>query len=152
VTLTCAHASSVPKMLRWPCEDAWRPYIREPDGEISRPTMNLHAVHLRSALRSGLSGRNSRGMLIRIPISFTCGVAESPPRSDSQTGTQARAATSGRREIASSLYGQSRSLGSQDSHVRIEDDEIFCALEAENRPRARKPWRTSSRHAFPVNE
>ena len=49
--------------------DAWRPYIREPDGEISRRYYELCCGTCGAHYAQGVSGSNTvGGMLIRIPI------------------------------------------------------------------------------------
>lgn len=121
--------------------DAWRPYIREPDGEISRRYYELCTLwHLRSALRSGsIWVEHSRRYAD--PDTYLIPRAEWPSRRLEvirQTGTPGEGLQRlVERETAleASMVQVEKLLARKDSHVRIEDDEIILSpLEAENRP------------------
>jgi TnpA family transposase len=121
--------------------DAWRPYIREPDGEISRRYYELCTLwHLRSALRSGrIWVEHSRRYAD--PDTYLIPRAEWPSRRLEvirQTGTPGEGLQRlVEREIAleACMAQVEKLLARKDSHVRIEDDEIILSpLEAENRP------------------
>ena len=121
--------------------DAWRPYIREATGEISRRYYELCMLwHLRSALRSGqVWVEHSRRYAN--PDTYLISPAEWPSRRLEvirQTGTpgeglQRLSAREAELEVA--LGQVEKLLARQDSPVRIEDDEIILSpLEADNRP------------------
>jgi hypothetical protein len=121
--------------------DAWRPYIREPDGEISRRYYELCTLwHLRSAIRSGrIWVEHSRRYAD--PDTYLIPRAEWPSRRLEvirQTGTPGEGLQRlVERETAleASMVQVEKLLARKDSHVRIEDDEIILSpLEAENRP------------------
>src|SRR5262244_2204974 len=121
--------------------EAWRPYIREPDGEISRRYYELCTLwHLRSALRSGrIWVEHSRRYAD--PDTYLMPRAEWSSRRLEvirQTGTPGEGLQRlVERETAleASLVQVERLLARKDSPVRIEDDEIILSpLEAENRP------------------
>jgi Domain of unknown function (DUF4158) len=121
--------------------DAWRPYSREPDGEISRRYYELCTLwHLRSALRSGrIWVEHSRRYAD--PDTYLIPRAEWPSRRLEvirQTGTPGEGLQRlVEREIAleACLAQVEKLLARKDSPVRIEDDEIILSpLEAEHRP------------------
>src|SRR4030095_3032904 len=121
--------------------DAWRPYIREPDGEISRRYYELCTLwHLRSALRSGrVWVEHSRRYAD--PDTYLIPRAEWPSRRLEvirQTGTPGEGLQRlVEREVAleACMAEVEQLLARKDSHVRIEDDEIILSpLEAEHRP------------------
>ena len=121
--------------------DAWRPYIREPDGEISRRYYELCTLwHLRSALRSGrVWVEHSRRYAD--PDTYLIPRAEWPSRRLEvirQTGTPGEGLQRlVEREVAleACMAEVEKLLARKDSHVRIEDDAIMLSpLEAEHRP------------------
>jgi TnpA family transposase len=121
--------------------DAWRPYIREPDGEISRRYYELCTLwHLRSALRSGrVWVEHSRRYAD--PDTYLIPRAEWPSRRLEvirQTGTPGEGLQRlVEREVAleACMAEVEKLLARKDSHVRIEDDAIILSpLEAEHRP------------------
>jgi TnpA family transposase len=121
--------------------DAWRPYIREPDGEISRRYYELCTLwHLRSALRSGrIWVEHSRRYAD--PDTYLIPPAEWPSRRLEvirQTGTpsdglkrlEAREA-----ELEACMAQVEKLLARKDSHIRVEDDELILSpLAADKRP------------------
>jgi TnpA family transposase len=121
--------------------DAWRPYIREPDGEISRRYYELCTLwHLRSALRSGsIWVEHSRRYAD--PDTYLIPQAEWPSRRLEvirQTGTpsdglqrlEAREA-----ELEACMAQVEKLLARKDSHIRVEDDELILSpLAADKRP------------------
>jgi TnpA family transposase len=121
--------------------EAWRPYIREADGDISRRYYELCTLwHLRSALRSGsIWVEHSRRYAD--PDTYLIPLTEWPQRRLEvirQTGTPGEGLQRlVERETAleACMAQVEELLARQDSHVRIEDDEIILSpLEAENRP------------------
>jgi TnpA family transposase len=121
--------------------DTWRPYIREPDGTISRRYYELCALwHLRSALRAGniwvaYSRRYAN------PETYLIPPAEWPrwrPEVIRQTGTPSDGPTrlaEREAELACAMADVERLLARKDSHVRVEKDEIVLSpLEADPRP------------------
>jgi TnpA family transposase len=121
--------------------DAWRPYIREPDGAISRRYYELCTLwHLRSALRSGrVWVEHSRRYAD--PDTYLIPPAEWPSRRLEvirQTGTPGeglKRLSEREAELEACMAQVEKLLARKDSHVRIEDDEIILSpLDAENRP------------------
>ena len=121
--------------------DAWRPYIREPDGEISRRYYELCTLwHLRSALRSGsIWVEHSRRYAD--PDTYLLPPAEWPSRRLEvirQTGTPGEGlqrVVERETELEACLAQVETLLARKDSPVRIEDDELILSpLEAERRP------------------
>ncbi len=121
--------------------DAWRPYIREPDGEISRRYYELCTLwHLRSALRSGrVWVEHSRRYAD--PDTYLIPPAEWPSRRREvirQTGTPGeglKRLVERETELEACLAQVEKILARKDSHLRVEDDELILSpLEAENRP------------------
>ena len=121
--------------------EAWRPYIREPDGTISRRYYELCTLwNLRSALRAGniWVGHSRR---YTNPDTYLIPPAEWPrwrPEVVRQTGTpsqglerlEAREA-----ELDNAMAQVERLLARRDSHVRIEEDRlVLTPLEADPRP------------------
>jgi len=121
--------------------DAWRPYMREPDGTISRRYYELCTLwNLRSALRAGnvWVGHSRR---YTDPATYLIPPAEWPrwrPEVVRQTGTpsQGLARLEAREaELDSAIAEVERLVGRTDSHVRIEEDRLVLSpLEAEARP------------------
>lgn len=121
--------------------DAWRPYIRESDGSISRRYYELCTLwSLRSALRAGnvWVGHSRR---YTDPATYLIPPAEWPrwrPEVVRQTGTpsQGLARLEAREaELDSAIAQVERLVGRKDSHVRIEEDRLVLSpLEAESRP------------------
>ena len=121
--------------------DAWRPYIREPDGTISRRYYELCTLwHLRSALRAG-NVWVAHSRRYANPDTYLIPPAEWPrwrPEVVRQTGTPSQ----GRRrleereaELDSAMAQVERLLARKDSHVRIEDNRsVLSPLEADPRP------------------
>jgi TnpA family transposase len=121
--------------------DAWRPYIHEPDGEISRRYYELCMLwHLRSALRSGrIWVEHSRRYAD--PDTYLIPPAEWPglrPEVIRQTGTpsdglkrlEAREA-----ELEACMAQVEKLLARPDSHIRVEDDALMLSpLAADKRP------------------
>src|SRR6266581_3556094 len=121
--------------------DAWRPYIREPDGEISRRYYELCTLwHLRSALRSGrVWVEHSRRYAD--PDTYLIPPAEWPTLrlevirqtgapSDGLKRLEAREA-----ELETCMAQVEKLLARKDSHIRVEDDELILSpLEADKRP------------------
>ena len=121
--------------------EAWRPYIREPDGEISRRYYELCTLwHLRSALRSGsIWVEHSRRYAD--PDTYLLPPAEWPSRRLEvirQTGTPGEGLqrlVERETELEACLAQVETLLARKDSPVRIEDDELILSpLEAERRP------------------
>ena len=121
--------------------EAWRPYIREPDGEISRRYYELCTLwHLRSALRSGsIWVEHSRRYAD--PDTYLLPPAEWPSRRLEvirQTGTPGEGlqrVVERETELEACLAQVETLLARKDSPVRIEDDELILSpLEAERRP------------------
>ena len=121
--------------------DAWRPYIREPDGELSRRYYELCTLwHLRSALRSGRvwvehSRRYADPDTYLIPPTAWPSLRLEVIR---QTGTPSdglkRLATR-EAELEACMAQVEKLLARKDSHVRVEDDELILSpLEADKRP------------------
>jgi TnpA family transposase len=121
--------------------EAWRPYIREPDGEISRRYYELCTLwHLRSALRSG-SVWVEHSRRYADPDTYLIPPAEWPSRRLEvirQTGTprdglirlEEREA-----ELAICMGQVEQLLARHGSHVRVEDNELVLSpLEADKRP------------------
>ena len=121
--------------------DAWRPYIREPDGEISRRYYELCTLwHLRSALRSG-SVWVEHSRRYADPDTYLIPPAEWPSRRLEvirQTGTPGEGLqrlVERETELEACLAQVEKLLARPDSHVRIEDDELILSpLEADKRP------------------
>jgi hypothetical protein len=121
--------------------DAWRPSIREPDGEISRRYYERCTLwHLRSALRSGrVWVEHSRRYAD--PDTYLIPPAEWPSRRLEvirQTGTPGeglKRLVERETELEACLAQVEKILARKDSHLRVEDDELILSpLEAENRP------------------
>src|SRR2546425_1096560 len=121
--------------------DAWRPYIREPDGEISRRYYELCTLwHLRSALRSG-SVWVEHSRRYADPDTYLIPPAEWPGRRPEvirQTGTPHDGGTrlaEREAELATCMGQVERLLARSGSHVRVEDNDIVLSpLEADKRP------------------
>jgi TnpA family transposase len=121
--------------------DAWRPYIREQDGTISRRDYELCTLwSLRSALRAGnIWVEHSRRYTH--PDTYLIPPQEWPrwrPEVVRQTGTpsqgQERVETR-EAELDNTMAQVERLLARKDSHVRIEDNQIVLSpLEADPRP------------------
>src|SRR5712692_3552975 len=117
--------------------DAWRPYIRDPDGEISRRYYELCTLwSLRSALRAGTVwvGHSRRDT---DPATYLIPPAEWPrwrPEVVRQTGTpsQGLARLEAREaELDSAIAQVERLVGRKDSHVRIEEDRLVLSPRSE---------------------
>jgi TnpA family transposase len=121
--------------------DVWRPYIREPDGEISRRYYELCTLwHLRSALRSG-SVWVEHSRRYANPDTYLIPPAQWPSRRLEvirQTGTPGEGLqrlVERETELEVCLAQVEKLLARKDSHVRIEDDELILSpLEADYRP------------------
>jgi TnpA family transposase len=121
--------------------DAWRPYIREPDGEISRRYYELCTLwHLRSALRSG-SVWVEHSRRYADPDTYLIPPAEWPGRRLEvirQTGTPGEGLqrlVERETELEARMAQVEKLLARKDSHVRVEDDELILSpLEADKRP------------------
>ena len=121
--------------------EAWRPYIREPDGEISRRYYELCMLwHLRSALRSG-SVWVEHSRRYADPDTYLIPPAEWPSRRLEvirQTGTPGEGLQRlGEREteLEARMAQVEKLLARKDSHVRVEDDALILSpLEADHRP------------------
>src|SRR2546428_4435377 len=122
--------------------DAWRPYIREPDGEISRRSYELCTLgHLRSALRSGsIWVEHSRRYAD--PDTYLIPPAEWPSRRLEvirQTGTPGEGLqrlVERETELEACLGQVEKLLARKDSPVRIEDDELILSPLGAERPPA----------------
>jgi Tn3 transposase DDE domain len=121
--------------------DAWRPYIREPDGSISRRYYELCTLwHLRSALRAGnIWVAHSRRYAN--PDTYLIPPEEWPHwRSEvvRQTGTPSQGIERLHErevELAIAMAQVERLLARKDSYLRIEDDRLVLSpLEANPRP------------------
>ena len=121
--------------------DAWRPYMREPDGEISRRYYELCTLwHLRSALRSGrVWVEHSRRYAD--PDTYVIPPAEWSSRRLEvirQTGTPGEGLqrlVERETELTACMDQVEKLLARKDSHVRVEDDKlILTPLEADKRP------------------
>jgi len=121
--------------------EAWRPYIREPDGKISRRSYELCTLwHLRSALRSG-SVWVEHSRRYADPDTYLIPPAEWPSRRLEvirQTGTPGEGLqrlVERETELEARMAQVEQLLARKDSHVRIEDDELILSpLEADKRP------------------
>lgn len=121
--------------------DAWRPYIREPDGDISRRYYELCTLwHLRSALRSG-SVWVEHSRRYADPDTYLISPAQWPERRPEvirQTGTPSdglKRLEEREAELEAYMGQVEKLLARKDSHVRVEDDELILSpLESENRP------------------
>src|SRR5215831_5830946 len=121
--------------------EAWRPYIREPDGEISRRYYELCTLwHLRSALRSG-SVWVEQSRRYADPDTYLIPPAEWPGRRLEvihQTGTPGEGLqrlVERKIELEARMAQVEKLLARKDSHVRVENDElILTPLEADKRP------------------
>jgi len=121
--------------------DVWRPYIREPDGSISRRYYELCTLwRLRSALRSGnIWVEHSRRYAN--PDSYLIPPEDWPgkrPEVIRQTGTpkDGRIRLEEREaELETAMAQVDRLLSRRDSHVRVEDNKLVLSpLEADPRP------------------
>jgi hypothetical protein len=121
--------------------DAWRPYIREPDGGISRRYYELCTLwHLRSALRAGsIWAEHSRRYFN--PDTYLIPQGEWPRwRSEvvRQTGTSSQGLErlhEREAELETAMAQVERLLARKDSHLRIEEDQLVLSpLEASPRP------------------
>jgi TnpA family transposase len=121
--------------------EAWRPYIRESDGEISRRSYELCTLwHLRSALRSG-SVWVEHSRRYADPDTYLIPPAEWPSRRLEvvrQTGTPGEGLqrlVERETELEVCMVQVEKLLARKDSHVRVEDDELILSpLEADKRP------------------
>jgi TnpA family transposase len=121
--------------------EAWRPYIREPDGELSRRYYELCTLwHLRSALRSG-SVWVEHSRRYADPDTYLIPPAEWPGRRLEvirQTGTPSEGLqrlVERETELEARMAQVETLLARKDSHVRVEDDELILSpLEADKRP------------------
>src|SRR5262245_12281118 len=121
--------------------DAWRPYIREPDGEISRRYYELCTLWpRRSALRSG-SVWVEQSRRYADPDTYLIPPAEWPGRRLEvirQTGTPGEGLqrlVERETELEARMAQVEQLLARHDSHVRIEDDDLILSpLEADKRP------------------
>ena len=121
--------------------DAWRPYIREPDGDISRRFYELCTLwHLRSALRSG-GVRVEHSRRYANPDTYLIPRVEWPNRRLEvirQTGTPSDGLTrleEREAELEGCMGQVEQLLARKDSHIRVENDELILSpLEADNRP------------------
>ena len=121
--------------------DTWRPYIREPDGSISRRYYELCTLwHLRSALRAG-NVWVAHSRRYANPDTYLIPPAEWPrwrPEVIRQTGTpSAGAARLAEREgeLERAMADVERLLAHKDSPVRVEKDQIVLSpFEADPRP------------------
>lgn len=120
--------------------DAWRPYIQEPDGDISRRYYEMYTLwHLRSALRSGrVWVEHSRRYAD--PDTYQIPPPEWPSRRLEvirQTGTPSdglKRLEKREAELEACMGQVEKLLARKDSHVRVEDDELILSpLEADNR-------------------
>ena len=121
--------------------DAWRPYIREPDGEISRRYYELCTLwHLRSALRSGSvwvehSRRYADPDTYLIPPAEWPGCRLEVIRQTGTPGEGLQRLVARETELEARMAQVEQLLARQDSHVRIEDDDLILSpLEADKRP------------------
>ena len=121
--------------------DAWQPYIREPDGNISRRYYELCTLwHLRSALRSGnIWVEHSRRYAN--PDTYLIQPTEWPskrPEVIRQTGTPQHGLErleERESELETAMAEVERLLSRKDNHLRVEDNRIvLSALEADSRP------------------
>jgi hypothetical protein len=121
--------------------DVWRPYIREPDGSVSRRYYELCALwHLRSALRAGnIWVAHSRRYAN--PDTYLIPPEEWPrwrPEVGRQTGTPSQGLErlhAREAELAIAMAQVERLLTRKGSHLRIEDDRLVLSpLEANPRP------------------
>jgi TnpA family transposase len=121
--------------------EAWRPYMREPDGDISRRYYELCTLwQLRSALRSG-NVWVEQSRRYADPDTYLIPPAEWPSRRPElvrQTGTPSdglQRLAAREAELATCLAQVERLLARKDSHVRIEDNALVLSpLEADKRP------------------
>jgi len=121
--------------------DAWRPYIREPDGEISRRYYELCTLwHLRSALRSGSiwvehSRRYADPDTYLIPRAAWSSRRLEVIRQTGTPGEGLQRLVERETALEASMVQVEKLLARKESHIRIENDEsILSPLEAENRP------------------
>jgi hypothetical protein len=113
--------------------DAWRPYIREQDGAISRRYYELCTLwSLRSALRAGhIWGAHSR--LYANPDTYLIPPAEWPcwrPEGIRQTGIPSDGATrltEREAELERAMADVEQLLARKDSHLRVEKDQIVLS-------------------------
>ncbi len=121
--------------------EAWRPYIREPEGDISRRYYELCTLwHLRSALRSGsIWVENSRRYAD--PDTYLISPSEWPnrrPEVSRQTGTPGdglKRLEEREAELDVCMGQVEKLLACKNSQVRIEDDDLILSpLEADKRP------------------
>jgi TnpA family transposase len=121
--------------------EIWRPYVREPDGRISRRYYELCTLwQLRSALRAGnIWVAHSRRYAN--PDTYLIPPADWPhwrPEVTQQTGTPGDGATrlaEREAELARAMADVERLLARKDSHLRVEKDALVLSpLEADPRP------------------
>jgi TnpA family transposase len=121
--------------------DTWRPYMREPDGSISRRYYALCTLgHRRSARRAGNIGVAHRRRYAN-PDTYLIPPAEGSrwrPEVIKQTGTPSDGAArlaARDAELDNTMAQVEHLLARKDSHVRIEDNQIVLSpLEADPRP------------------
>lgn len=121
--------------------EAWRPSIREPDGEMSRRYDELCTLwHRRSALRSG-SVWVAHSRRDADPDTYLIPPAEWPsrrPEAIRHTGTPRDGLTrleEREAELATCMGQVERLLARQGSHVRVEDNDLVLSpLGADKRP------------------
>ena len=121
--------------------DTWRPYMREPDGGISRRYYELCTLwHLRSALRAG-NVWVAHSRRYANPDTYLIPPAEWPrwrPEVIRQTGTPSDGAlrlAEREAELAHAMAQVEQLLARKDSPVRVEKDAIVLSpLEADPRP------------------
>ena len=121
--------------------EIWRPYIREPDGRISRRYYELCTLwHLRSALRAG-NIWVAQSRRYANPDTYLIPPADWPhwrPEVIQQTGTPSDGATrlaERDAELERAMADVERLLARKDSHLRVEKDAIVLSpLEADPRP------------------
>jgi hypothetical protein len=113
--------------------DAWRPYIREPDGSISRRYYELCTLwHLRSALRAGNIWVDHSRRYAN-PDTYLIPHDEWPrwrPEVVRQTGTPSQGLErlhEREAELATAMAQVERLLARKDSHLRIEGSSRFPA-------------------------
>jgi TnpA family transposase len=121
--------------------DAWRPYIREPGGDISRRYYELCTLwHLRSALRSGRvwvehSRRYADPDTYLIPRPQWPGRRPEVIRQTGTPGDGLIRLEEREAELEACMGQVEKLLARKDSHLRVEDNDLILSpLEADNRP------------------